>query len=640
MSTPRLYDLLPGIYRFRDESDGGGLPLRALFAVFQTHYDDLEAEISRLYDDWFIETCSTDMLPAFAELLAMSDLVALQEGGADVRALVANIVRYRQRKGTAVALQDISRDATGWAVQVVDGLRSTAANIRVDDKPFEGYVDVKKLSRTPDTPREPGRKSVDVRNTVAGLRAVSLNVWRIKAAFTSDVEPDRSRIDGRRRTFSALGHDKVAMRPAHVIDESGDTLYAVPLTRKEARALLRQDPDSFCIQVRNDANELQPLEIADLSAWKPASVAKSAQTIYVDPELGRMLTPDNITPYRVNCYIADYHGIGAGVPSRPWGGTFDVTILVAPKGRVPNLEGFLGCETFSDALMIASRWTSGATSARIVLVDSQTYAAEAEGWTFAPLGSIRELAIESAPGARPTLDGSLRLTVQDDSTQILLRGLNVRGTIICDPNVRCSLERVTLFAPFAPAGETSYAIDAQSGQSGTVTTISIKQSIVGGASRWSGQAALSMEESIVMGAVECARPEALFNLTARTSTFLGNVEADVITASDSLFDRQVCAHSPHLGYVRYCVVRPASRAPVRYRCVQTDRPLLESTSYGRLSFVRLRTDVPDEVRTGASNRSEIGAFNRYAQGQRAANLDRIAKEFVPEGVGFHVVYRS
>jgi hypothetical protein len=56
MKNPdRLYELLPAIYRQRDEENGQ--PLRALLQVIGEQVAVVENEIDQLYATWFIETC-------------------------------------------------------------------------------------------------------------------------------------------------------------------------------------------------------------------------------------------------------------------------------------------------------------------------------------------------------------------------------------------------------------------------------------------------------------------------------------------------------------------------------------------------------------------------------------------------------
>jgi len=671
MSAPRLYDLLPTIYRRRDEAiydlerrqfeadqhqnedvrpeDLTVPPLKALFAILQPLYDALETDIGALYDDWFVETARPEVLPLLAEPLAIADLAALAEGGADVRAVIANMVGYRQRKGTVGALQDFARDATGWAVRVVDGLRSTAANVRVDGQnaTFDGYVDVRHSASQNQDIDAQARTAHDVRCAVAGLRSVRLDVWRMKAALTSGVEPGRVAGDPSRRTFSSLGHDKALMRPAGRTDDSGGFGFAVPLSSYDARFELGQTGELSSVRVieRGAKTESEPpLRVADLSAWNVPREADDPRTVYVDPELGRLLVPGDASRYSVDCYPATYGGIGAGVPSRPWPGRFDCTILVAPQLRVSDDAGefpdddehFARRRTLTSALLRAQRARG---RVRIVLGDSQTHRPASGPWEFTPGPLVDEFSIESAPGARPTLDGALSLLPEHKQIPIRLQGLNARALIVCSANVLLTLDSTTLHAPDGEGPRRCLETRGQSDRR-VGARIRIRNSIVDGVCTAAGTE-LTLQKTIVMGNIGAIDPDlSPPDIVAVASTFLGTVEAETLTASDSLFDAVVTTKALHDGYLRYSVYRPGSLVPVSYRNFTTARRLLASTVYGRLDFARLRDDAPVEVLTGAADGSEIGAYGPYAQGRRATNLDRVLSEFLPLGVESRIVYRS
>src|SRR6185503_6266563 len=51
----RLYQLLPAVYRMTDVEQGESL--RALLQVIAEQVNIVESDISRLYENWFIETC-------------------------------------------------------------------------------------------------------------------------------------------------------------------------------------------------------------------------------------------------------------------------------------------------------------------------------------------------------------------------------------------------------------------------------------------------------------------------------------------------------------------------------------------------------------------------------------------------------
>mgnify|MGYP001374613058 CR=1 FL=1 len=63
----RLYELLPVIYRQRD--DEAGLPLRDLLRVLAGQVNLVEADIAQLYENWFIETAQDWVVPYIAELI-------------------------------------------------------------------------------------------------------------------------------------------------------------------------------------------------------------------------------------------------------------------------------------------------------------------------------------------------------------------------------------------------------------------------------------------------------------------------------------------------------------------------------------------------------------------------------------------
>ena len=626
MSGPLLYDFLPAIYRMRDEELAGYAspalpPLKALFGALQVVFDELHGEIADLYDDWFIETCKPHMFHVFAEALALGDLEGLERGGADTRALLANIIGYRQRKGTVAALSGVTRDVTGWMIDVVDGLRSTAANVRVDDRPFPGFLLVRSGHR--DGPIvQPDRFSVDVGNNISGLRCVRLDVWQRKGAPTTGVVPAAITADGRGGTFSALGHDKALMRPIRDLRD-GDYEFSLPLTRVAARAELAAHGSLQSLRVTRGGVEAQ-LRVADLLAWHIPPRERRPQTVYIDPELGRLLAPEPVVEYRVDAYVPTYDGLGAGVPSRPWSGHFAVSLLALPEGNGLH-------PTLADRIVALP----DKESIRIVLGDSGTHRPNGDAWNAIIPAACRHLSIESAPGTRPTLLGPLVLSAATETT-VELRGLNIGGSVICSGNLNLSVVESTIFAT-SPGGD---AIDTRGLESKPRVQLALSKSIVGGVTIGDGIEA-HVRSSIVTGAVRTtASARGSGRLDAARSTFIGPVEVVTLVGSDTLFVDDLRVQAQHAGYMRFCAYPPSARIPQRYHCVPIRRQVLASRSYGRLDFARVRDDAQQEIRTGASDHAEIGAFNRYAKGRRVENLERVMSEFLPDGVGVKVRFRS
>ncbi len=112
----RLYALLPTIHRIRD-ADRGQI-LRALLGVLETGLDEVREDVDGLYDNWFIETCDPWVVPYIADLLGIEGIRG--EEGYSRRAVVANTVGWRRRKGTASVLESVAYAETGWQARAVE----------------------------------------------------------------------------------------------------------------------------------------------------------------------------------------------------------------------------------------------------------------------------------------------------------------------------------------------------------------------------------------------------------------------------------------------------------------------------------------------------------------------------------------
>lgn len=118
LTPERLYQLLPVIHRLRDGEQGA--PLRALLAVIESELEAVEADTARLYDNWFIETCDEWTVPYIGDLLGARPIRPVPSAGVSTRAWVANTIAYRRRKGTALVLEQLARDVTGWPAAAVE----------------------------------------------------------------------------------------------------------------------------------------------------------------------------------------------------------------------------------------------------------------------------------------------------------------------------------------------------------------------------------------------------------------------------------------------------------------------------------------------------------------------------------------
>jgi len=109
MTRNPIFDLLPTVFRQADI--GQGDPLRALTDIFMLVDGELHAGVDELYEAWFIQTCPLAWVPMIGALVgvALPTPVRLEH-----RALVADALAVRRRKGVAAALPILLRGASGW----------------------------------------------------------------------------------------------------------------------------------------------------------------------------------------------------------------------------------------------------------------------------------------------------------------------------------------------------------------------------------------------------------------------------------------------------------------------------------------------------------------------------------------------
>lgn len=224
-SGDHLYDLLPRVYRARDEERGG--PLRALLGVIQEQVDVVENDIARLYDNWFIETCDDWVVPYIGELIGYSVAPEAGDpvtGGAGKNAAlfprreVAATLGYRRRKGTLGVLESLAQ-AAGWPAHAVEFYQHLLWMQHVDHlRLSRGRIfdvrDSGAIARV-DGPFDRAAHSIDVRRASSprtrgkyNIPSVGVFVWRLKPySVTGTQAYCLESLNPQFFTFSALGND-------------------------------------------------------------------------------------------------------------------------------------------------------------------------------------------------------------------------------------------------------------------------------------------------------------------------------------------------------------------------------------------------------------------------------------------------
>lgn len=168
---------------------------------------------------------------------------------------------------------------------------------------------------------------------------------------------------------------------------------------------------------------------------------------------------------------------------------------------------------------------------------------------------------------------------------------------------------------------------------------------------------------LALGALEGRAAHA--ELTIRRCTVFGMIQTHaVLLAENSIFNDCVHVARRQIGCMRYCYVPAGCRTPRRHACqpdlatqaiTETDpviraalvaaerirlTPAFNARHYGQPAYAQLTDDCATEIRRGADDESEMGAFHDLYQPQRTANLAARLAEYTPAGMDAGVINAS
>lgn len=157
-------------------------------------------------------------------------------------------------------------------------------------------------------------------------------------------------------------------------------------------------------------------------------------------------------------------------------------------------------------------------------------------------------------------------------------------------------------------------------------------------------------------------------LTIARCTVIGQIQVHTIDlAENSIFNGIIFVARRQQGCIRFCYVMPTSRTPRRYNCQpdlgeqkirqeteleaeQLDanllvtrhhlRPQFNSIRYGTPTYCQLASTCAEEIKRGADDESEMGAFHNLYQPQKEANLRIRLDEYTPANTEIGIIYAS
>jgi len=641
-----LYELLPRVYRARDELGDG--QLRRLLAVIADELGVLEDNVDQLHDDQFIETCADWVVPYIGDLIGYRPLHSEAARVSSPRAEVANAIAYRRRKGTAAMLEQLAYDVTGWKARAVEFFERLSAtqymNHPREDK--GGTVNVR-LARGVESPGvgfDEQAHLAEVRRISTGtgkynIHNVGLFLWRANAVELTRVPltPDGS--SKRRFRFHPLGIDMRLFGKARTEEEITHLAEPMDVPLPLTRRFLKSHRDEYIGVDRSlmvgflgpmstpDVADVVVCALTDLPNGDWAH-APSGGKIAVDPVLGRVYLssdlPDGVRPIGTFQYGSALDIGGGGYGRKVYGPAKADEQASAGEdlGALLNAEGGV-----------------------VEILDNWNYAAPAS----ISVNEGKTMVLRAADLKRPHLKASPKLELKpgDDAT-IVLDGLMISGgPVVIPSNGDKEIRKVVLQNCTLVPGLTRTAAN-EPGSAGAASlvvehpfaTVDLVRCVLGPVTAVEG-AVVSLTDCVIDAGGAGAdgyKEEGLVLLNS--STVIGGVRATEVEISNSIVLGKVVAKRRQSGCARFSFLPEGSLAPQQYRCDSSPRPDFTSLRYGDPGYVQLRRSTSDSVRCGADNDGEMGAGNYLLAPQREANLRLRLDEYLRFGLEAGIFYAT
>lgn len=605
--------------------------------------------------------------------LALLELLANDVAGWPARA-----VEFYKLLGVTQSLNHL-QTARGCALDLRQGDQLDRLGGPFDE--LAHSVDVRRINST----TTPGRYNI----TSVGVFVFRLKEYSVTDAPACCVEASAPH----RYSFSVLGNDTPLYArklpepgPDHIAEEN----LPVPI---RLRAFERNKEryygagKSFQISViPTEKTEFEPVKVeniipADLSDWKKYHIHKPG-FVAVDPVCGRILFPPGDPPedVRVSYYYSFSADIGGGEYSRPILNPFE------PAGQEGKFKLYsIGekeeLKTIESALDLwkGDNKNGEHPHAAIEIVDNRVYS---EQITIS-LKKGESLQIRAANFKRPTLylldwrkprpdmfkvkskeGGCLSL----DGLLITGRGVHVEGEIDAVNIRHCTL--VPGWVMLSDNDQDDHDTTPPSLELyGSHVRCNIEHSILGPIRVYHNNVLddplrISLSDSILdatnigseaISDIEGSIAHAALTIT-RCTVFSKVLTHSIELAEDSLFMSPVTVARRQIGCMRFCYEPSRNHTPRRYHClpdlaiaesnVDPDseqlrvQPQFNSTLYGTPDYCQLANACAVEIKRGASDQSEIGAFHDLYQPQRAANLRTRLDEYTPAGMNTGIIFAS
>jgi hypothetical protein len=327
---------------------------------------------------------------------------------------------------------------------------------------------------------------------------------------------------------------------------------------------------------------------------------------------------------------------------------FGVIVLLDNASYTDSLTGAntILIHEASSLLIVSSDWPS-------LTVDGNTSSFQLSP-TYQRTHLIGSITVEGTAAETSANPGSLLISGLLIEGSVYISEGNLGALSIYDSTIAPTLGQLTVAPPSAASGENASLI--------VTLQNSISGPIILPPAQFSGFT-LNLTNCIVDGGAGVAINALTADANIQSTTVLGTIGAAgksglrTLQAGNSIFTATVIVERRQAGCIRYCSLpTDTSLVPRRFRC-QPDLALVNATTpaaqlgtrarlissfssitYGDPTYGQLSSDCATEIRAGADDGSEMGAFYFLKEPQRDSNLRSVLPQYLRFGMQAGVFY--
>jgi hypothetical protein len=686
----RFWQLIPILYRRRDEAQAN--QLKQVITLMEEEFLRVEKLTDLAYSNYFIETCSPEILPYIAQLLGIKDLPTTSVLLIRQRACIANTIQYRCRKGLASIAERMVTHITDWPAKLVEYPqqlsmtqsilgprlnRGKTANITDNDAmellatPFNITAHTAQISESSSPPINLGR--------------VCLYCWRWRSYPISKgragLAEGKSTAEGC-YTFDPRGLDTLLFNNPDPNDDltQVNTEINLPVPIRQHALLQALASSNFqhyygpnaCIYIvklyQGDMNKIRQEPVAaekllpaELKDWNLLPV-NSDNKVIIDVKRGRIKLPsEKNMPVGLE---VNYHYASPGLLG---GGHYDRHSTLTFPEASDEFIVIKETETFVLAQII-DKYVNHPGGAIRTVIQIETNSSYLLNFSSLTIATDNHLIIQASNHYRPCIqfqNNNLQIKAISKCA-ITFTGLMIIGCLELQGAIQLNLLHCTSWLPNAKTvinAQIKNTVDAQT------LNLNLQNCIFGKIILPKSKTCeLSIQDSIIDAAGDVAIAGDIKGLVpaAKCSlqrvTIFGSIYVNELAlATDSIITQPVKVDHIEQGCMRYCSLPIGSKTPPRYRCQpETDfiestqippnefsldqklilaqlQPRFISTQFLTPGYAQLSMECHQAITYGAEDGAEMGAFHLLQRVQLQEHLPSVLAEYLP--YDFQVNYR-